>query len=113
MRALHRLLGLSSLFALVIGASAVAGCGTDVAKTVSCSSAADCMKASGNLFDPDASVDFLPQCCASLCVVRSVGCESGDRYLNGAPLVGDCVASPMCPVTPDMSTPMDMTSSHD
>jgi hypothetical protein len=107
MRALHRLFGLSSAFAL---AAALTGCGTDIAKTVSCSTAADCIKAGGTLFAPDGSPDFMPQCCADLCVVPSVGCESGFRYLNGVPTVGDCVVAPMCPVQPDLSAPEDMLS---
>jgi hypothetical protein len=105
MRALHRLFGVTSAFVL---AATLAGCGHDVAKTTSCTTQDDCIKAGGNLFTLDGSTDFFPQCCASLCVVPSVGCESGYRYLNGAPLVGDCVPEPMCPVQPDMSEPPDM-----
>ena len=102
MRALHKILGFSSVFVL---AAAIAGCGNDIAKTTSCQTQADCLTAAGSLYDPDASVDFLPQCCANVCVVPSVGCDSGYRYLNGAPLVGECVAAPMCPARPDMSEP--------
>src|SRR3954453_2839422 len=102
MRALYKVLSLGSVFAL---AAVLTGCGNDIAKTTSCSSQADCLKAAGALYSADASVDFLPQCCASLCVVPSVGCESGYRYLNGAPLVGEGVAAPMCPARPDMTMP--------
>jgi hypothetical protein len=104
MRVLKTLLSLSSV-AVLLGA--LSGCGEEVKQTVSCGSQADCLKAAGTLFDPDASATFLPNCCGGVCIVYSVGCDSGQRYLNSTPQVGDCVPTPMCPpqVFPDMSTP--------
>ena len=101
MRILKALLSLMSLVILV------SGCGTDVAKTVSCSSAADCFTKANGLFEGDASVETLPMCCGGVCIVYSVGCESGQRFLNSTPQVGDCTPAPMCPaqVFPDMSMP--------
>ncbi len=102
MRALYRVLGLFSVVAL---ASITAGCGTDVASQLMCSSDADCLKATGSLYsDVDASVDQLPHCCAAVCVVQSIGCDKGYRYLTSQPSLGACVPEPMCPAAPlDMS----------
>jgi hypothetical protein len=107
MRALNKFLGITSIFVL---AAAVTGCGNDIAKSVACSTQTDCLTFAGTAYAPDASAMFLPQCCAALCVVPSVGCDSGYRYLNGVSMVGDCVAAPMCPavVHPDMAEPGDM-----
>jgi hypothetical protein len=83
------------------------GCGTTPSAQVKCTTQNDCMKASGTLFPGDASVDFLPQCCASVCVVKSIGCVTGFRYLTSAPTVGECVpTNPMCPAPPpDLLSP--------
>jgi len=102
MRVLKTLLSLMSVAVLVGG---ISGCGTDVKKQVACTAAMDCVKFAGTLFDPDASVDFLPNCCGGFCIVHSPGCESGERYLNSTPQVGDCTPAPMCPVIPDMTVP--------
>jgi hypothetical protein len=100
MRAFHKVLGLTSAFVLAAG---ISSCDSDISKTVSCSTTADCLKTAGTLFDPDASVAFLPECCAGVCVVpNSVGCDSNERFLNSAPLVGQCTPAPMCPPQPDM-----------
>jgi hypothetical protein len=104
MRALNRVLSLLSVVALV----SVAGCGSDVASKLMCSDDATCLKASGSLYsDVDASVDQLPRCCNSVCVVMSLGCDKGFRYLTSQPGLGDCVAEPMCKLPPvqDLSMP--------
>ena len=102
MRALYRILG---LFSVVTLASITAGCGSDVASKIMCSTDADCLKATGSLYTMvDASVDQLPKCCASACVSISIGCDTGYRYLTSQPGLGDCTATPLCPVAPlDMS----------
>jgi hypothetical protein len=97
MRILNRVLGLASVLFL---ATALGGCGTDVSSKVMCSDASGCIKAAGNLFAGDASVDLLPQCCTGFCVMPSMGCESGFRYLTSTPGFGDCAAEPMCPAPP-------------
>ena len=104
MRILNRVLGLASVLFL---ATALAGCGSDISSKVMCSDASSCLKTAGNLFAGDASVDLLPQCCAGFCVMPSMGCDSGFRYLTSAPAFGDCVAEPMCQATttPDLGTP--------
>jgi hypothetical protein len=96
-----------SLMSVAVLAGGIAGCGTDVKKSVSCSSAADCLTTAGSLFEMDASVETLPMCCGGVCIVYSVGCESGQRFLNSTPQVGDCTPAAMCPaqVFPDMSMP--------
>jgi hypothetical protein len=105
MRALNKFLGITSIFVL---AAAVTGCGNDIAKSVACSTQTDCLTLAGT--PADASVNTIPQCCASLCVLPTVGCDSGFRFLNGVAMGGDCVAAPMCPavVHPDMAEPGDM-----
>jgi hypothetical protein len=111
MRALQNLMGVVVLLA------SVAGCGTDIASKTVCSQDSDCMKSSGNLFEADASVDFLPKCCTEaggmkVCVLPVVGCDSGYRYLTSQPGYGDCVPAPMCPMAPadmTMPPPVDMS----
>jgi hypothetical protein len=97
-----------SLLSAVTLAAGLAGCGSDVASKIMCDSAASCLKASGSLYsDVDASVDQLPQCCSNVCVVASLGCDHGFRYLTSQPGLGDCVATdPMCPAQakPDLGT---------
>jgi hypothetical protein len=104
MRALKNILGLLSIVVFV----SVAGCGSNPASQIMCSSQMDCLHAGGMLFAPDASAMFLPQCCANVCVVQSVGCESGYRFLNATPLVGDCAPAPMCPAPPPDMTVIDL-----
>ena len=110
MRVFYKALTLSSLFLL---APVVAGCGSDVKQQLSCNTSQDCLTAAGTLFAPDSSAQFLPQCCGGTCQVESVGCESGFRFLNSQPLVGNCVpeSMAMCKL-PDMSMPEDLSSSN-
>jgi hypothetical protein len=101
-----------ALINLVVVASVIvlAGCPTDVKDRVSCSTNKDCLDASKGLYDDfDASAAFLPQCCASVCVVPATACDSGLRYLTSRPALGQCTSGVMCPVPPDMSVPADMT----
>jgi hypothetical protein len=93
-----RLLSAASL-ALMLSAS---GCGDDLEAHVSCSGPADCPQADG----------FLDvECCSGFCVVATVGCDSGYRYVNSEPVVVECVAAAQCMVR-DMAVPQDLTS-HD
>jgi hypothetical protein len=75
-------------------------CGDNLAH-VSCASAADCA----------ASSTLVPQtraeCCGGSCVVPSVGCDSGWRYLIVGPGYGECAAITLCGA-PDMSVPIDL-----
>jgi hypothetical protein len=101
-----------SLVGLLVAATVSGGCGSDINAHVACTSTTECQAlgfASG-LFDKDASIDFLPQCCASLCLVASLGCDSGYRYLIAAPAVGECApasATTTCvaPPPPDLAMP--------
>jgi len=96
---------LLSVFLLGVIPAMGAGCGADINAKIACSTDGDCLKASRNLFDIDASADFLPQCCGSICAVAAIGCDSGYRYLVSAPAVGECAVEPMCKPRPDMSLP--------
>ncbi len=78
------------------------GCGSDINAKITCTADIDCLKASKNLFDVDASADFLPVCCSNTCVVPGIGCDSGYRYLVSAPAVGECAVEPMCVAKPDV-----------
>jgi len=89
------------------------GCGTDINAKITCATDLDCLKASRNLFDIDASADFLPQCCAGICAVSAIGCDSGYRYLVSAPAVGECAVAPMCAARPDLSSPPEDMSQTD
>jgi hypothetical protein len=107
MRALNRTIALLSVALLW------AGCGGDVKSKVMCSSDTDCIM--GLMCDTDASVGAPPQCCAGVCVIPTLGCDQGYRYVTfdkgNAPYCGygDCVAEPMCPPIPDMRAPPDLT----
>src|SRR5262245_23869454 len=104
MRAPSTLLAIASLVLAV-------GCGTDIAGKITCSADKDCRDKAASLFEADASVDLLPLCCSNVCVLPSVGCDSGLRYLNSKPGYGECTGSAVsCPVPPDMSTPPDLMS---
>jgi hypothetical protein len=106
---------LTLLVAVTLG-----GCASDIQAKVMCSTDTECFHSAGTLYsdvDVDASADLLPRCCAGFCVVPSLGCDEGFRYLthdpNNEPAggYGECVASPMCPVPPqpDLSEPADMS----
>jgi hypothetical protein len=43
------------------------------------------------------------ECCGGSCVLSSVGCDSGWRYLTVEPGYGECVATSLCAPL-DMST---------
>src|SRR5688572_18390310 len=88
-----RLLSAASL-ALMLSAS---GCGDDLEAHVTCSGPADCPQADG----------FLEvECCSGFCVVATVGCDSGYRYVNSEPVVVECVAASMC-MARDMAVAQD------
>jgi hypothetical protein len=84
----------------------VMGCGSDVASKIMCNDQAACLKVAAPLFvDRDASVGALPECCAQVCVLPTLSCDSGFRYLTSQPGYGDCVGgSAQCIVPPDMTT---------
>jgi hypothetical protein len=75
----------------------LAGCGNDLAP-VSCSSGSDCILPSMSLFLSRV------ECCGGSCVLASVGCDSGWRYLTMEPGYGECVAASVCAPL-DMSLP--------
>lgn len=113
MRALQTLLGLLSVVTLT---AALSGCGSDVASKIMCNTGDDtaCLKAGGSLFDQDASVFALPQCCSGVCVMASPGCDTGFRYLTSQPSFGECATMVMmCKTAPDMSALPDMVEVGD
>ena len=109
-----------SLVGLLVAAAVSGGCGSDINAHVACNTTMDCTTLGFNsgLFDKDASVDFLPQCCTSLCLVPSLGCDSGYRYLIAAPAVGECAPASattacMTPPPPDLAMAEDLASPPD
>jgi len=110
MRVLNRTLAVVSL--VLVGA--LAGCGADIKSKVMCSTDSDCI--TNLMCDTDAAVGTAPQCCAGVCVIQSLGCDSGYRYLtfdpSSAPFCnyGECISDPMCPVMPDLLPADDLTS---
>ncbi len=111
MRALYRSI---SLVSLVLIGGALSGCGSDVQSKVMCNDDSTCLMMMGTLLEPDANASLFPRCCSSVCVVPSLGCDSGFRYLtvdpNNAPHggFGNCVMDPMC-IPPDMAENKDHT----
>jgi hypothetical protein len=76
------------LLAIAIGL-VFAGCGNSLAH-VSCSANADCLAPAMSL-----SASRV-ECCGGSCVLASVGCDSGWRYLTVEPGYGECVSTAMC-----------------
>lgn len=115
MRALYRNLALISV---VLVGGAMSGCGSDISSKVMCAKDGDCLKLMGTLLEPDAAVGTFPQCCAGFCMIPSLGCDTGYRFLtvdpNNAPGggFGECVPAPSMCTPPDLgTTPPDMASS--
>jgi hypothetical protein len=91
------------------------GCKPTVVTQVSCSTDQDCIKSAEDLFGFDmngwsdtksqdmAGVLNTPHCCASICMVKSVGCASFYRFMNTPPAIGSCVPVGLQCVFPDMS----------
>jgi hypothetical protein len=78
------------------------GCGNSLAH-VSCSATADCVAPAMSLAASHV------ECCGGSCVLSSVGCDSGWRYLTVEPGYGECVSVAVCAPL-DMSLP-DLSSS--
>lgn len=85
---------------LVAIALLLAACGDNLAH-VQCTSGADCILPSMSLFLSRV------ECCGGSCILASVGCDSGWRYLTVEPGYGECVATTMCGAL-DMSIPRDL-----
>jgi len=116
MRALNRTLALVSV---LLAGGAISGCGSDIASKVMCAKDIECQALMGTLLEPDAAVGTFPQCCAGFCMIPSLGCDTGYRYLtvdpNNAPGggFGKCVAAPSMCMPPDLGTgPVDMAQSQ-
>lgn len=101
MRRISSILGLASVLLLSVGQ--LTACGKDTNSKIKCSTKADCVSKTGALFDYDMGLAIEVQCCAEVCVLESLGCDSGYRYITSAPAVGECAPTPMCPAQPDMS----------
>jgi hypothetical protein len=91
------------MLVLAVAQLGQAGCGRDINGKLKCTTKMDCVSKTGALFDYDMGLAVDVQCCAEVCVVESLGCESGYRYITNAPAVGECAAAPMCPAVLDMS----------
>jgi hypothetical protein len=111
MSAMRALQHLVVLFGFALSLSA-AGC-SDVNQQVSCSDDSSCVMLAGNLVPTDDGGTAGPaRCCGGICVLPSLGCDSGYRYLTSAPAYGKCVAMSSCSEQPrDLSmsqSPADM-----